>query len=56
MVLGAAGGVGLAAVQIGKACGAIVIAVVRYASLIQCEVLLNSLALLRIFDVLGGSI
>lgn len=29
LVLGAAGGVGLAAVQIGKACGAIVIAVVR---------------------------
>jgi len=30
--LGAAGGVGLAAVQIGKACGAIVIAVARYSS------------------------
>lgn len=30
MVLGAAGGVGLAAVQIGKICGAIVIAVARY--------------------------
>lgn len=29
LVLGAAGGVGLAAVQIGKACGAIVIAVAR---------------------------
>lgn len=56
MVLGAAGGVGLAAVQIGKACGAIVIAVVRYALLVQCEVLFNSLVLLFIFDVLGGSI
>lgn len=30
LVLGAAGGVGLAAVQIGKVCGAIVIAVARY--------------------------
>ena len=30
MVLGAAGGVGLAAVQIGKICGAVVIAVARY--------------------------
>lgn len=29
LVLGAAGGVGLAAVQIGKVCGAIVIAVAR---------------------------
>lgn len=29
MVLGAAGGVGLSAVQIGKACGAVVIAVAR---------------------------
>lgn len=29
MVLGAAGGVGLAAVQIGKICGAVVIAVAR---------------------------
>lgn len=30
LVLGAAGGVGVAAVQIGKACGATVIAVARY--------------------------
>lgn len=30
LVLGAAGGVGIAAVQIGKVCGAIVIAVARY--------------------------
>ena len=30
LVLGAAGGVGLAAVQIGKVCGAIVVAVARY--------------------------
>lgn len=30
LVLGAAGGVGLAAVQIGKVCGATVIAVARY--------------------------
>lgn len=30
MVLGAAGGVGLSAVQIGKVCGATVIAVARY--------------------------
>lgn len=29
MVLGAAGGVGVSAVQIGKACGAIVIAAAR---------------------------
>lgn len=29
MVLGAAGGVGVSAVQIGKVCGAIVIAVAR---------------------------
>lgn len=29
LVLGAAGGVGLAAVQIGKICGAVVIAVAR---------------------------
>lgn len=30
LVLGAAGGVGLSAVQIGKVCGAIVIAAARY--------------------------
>lgn len=36
MVLGAAGGVGLAAVQIGKACGAIVIAVARYSFPLPC--------------------
>lgn len=30
LVLGAAGGVGIAAVQIGKVCGATVIAVARY--------------------------
>lgn len=30
LVLGAAGGVGLSAVQIGKVCGAIVIAVARF--------------------------
>lgn len=30
LVLGAAGGVGLSAVQIGKVCGAVVIAVARY--------------------------
>lgn len=30
LVLGAAGGVGLSAVQIGKVCGSIVIAVARY--------------------------
>jgi NADPH:quinone reductase-like Zn-dependent oxidoreductase len=30
LVLGAAGGVGLAAVQIGKVCGATVIAVARF--------------------------
>lgn len=33
LVLGAAGGVGLAAVQIGKVVGAIVIAVARYFNL-----------------------
>jgi NADPH:quinone reductase-like Zn-dependent oxidoreductase len=30
LVLGAAGGVGVSAVQIGKVCGAVVIAVARY--------------------------
>lgn len=30
LVLGAAGGVGVAAVQIGKVCGATIIAVARY--------------------------
>ena len=32
LVLGAAGGVGLSAVQIGKVCGAVVIAVARFLS------------------------
>lgn len=44
LVLGAAGGVGLAAVQIGKVCGAIVIAVARYflSSLISFALIFSS--------------
>lgn len=41
LVLGAAGGVGLAAVQIGKICGAIVIAVARYLCLVQTHFILG---------------
>ena len=48
LVLGAAGGVGLAAVQIGKACGAIVIAVARGAEKVQ---LLKSLGVDHVVDL-----
>ncbi|PNX93377.1 quinone oxidoreductase-like protein 2 [Trifolium pratense] len=48
LVLGAAGGVGLAAVQIGKACGAVVIAVARGAEKVQ---LLKSLGVDHVVDL-----
>ncbi|XP_014522611.1 quinone oxidoreductase-like protein 2 homolog [Vigna radiata var. radiata] len=48
LVLGAAGGVGLAAVQIGKACGAIVIAVARGAEKVQ---LLKSIGVDHVVDL-----
>ncbi|MBA0727107.1 hypothetical protein Golax_000129 [Gossypium laxum] len=48
MVLGAAGGVGLAAVQIGKICGAVVIAVARGDEKVQ---LLNSLGVDHVVDL-----
>ncbi|XP_028795967.1 quinone oxidoreductase-like protein 2 homolog [Neltuma alba] len=48
LVLGAAGGVGLAAVQIGKACGAIVIAVARGSEKVQ---LLKSLGTDHVVDL-----
>ncbi|XP_050210935.1 uncharacterized protein LOC126661167 [Mercurialis annua] len=47
LVLGAAGGVGLSALQIGKACGAIVIAVVRGAQKVE---FLKSLAVDHVVD------
>ncbi|KAG5379676.1 hypothetical protein IGI04_027518 [Brassica rapa subsp. trilocularis] len=48
MVLGAAGGVGLAAVQIGKICGAVVIAVARGSEKIQ---LLKSMGVDHVVDL-----
>ncbi|KAL5075373.1 hypothetical protein RYX36_014357 [Vicia faba] len=48
LVLGAAGGVGLAAVQIGKACGAVVIAVARGDEKVQ---LLKSLGVDHVVDL-----
>ncbi|CAN6930324.1 unnamed protein product [Brassica oleracea] len=48
MVLGAAGGVGLAAVQIGKICGAIVIAVARGSEKVQ---LLKSMGVDHVVDL-----
>ncbi|MBA0727108.1 hypothetical protein Golax_000129, partial [Gossypium laxum] len=48
LVLGAAGGVGLAAVQIGKICGAVVIAVARGDEKVQ---LLNSLGVDHVVDL-----
>ncbi|XP_027333860.1 quinone oxidoreductase-like protein 2 homolog [Abrus precatorius] len=52
LVLGAAGGVGLAAVQIGKACGAIVIAVARGAEKVK---LLKSLGVDHVVDLSDGN-
>ncbi|CAL0319602.1 unnamed protein product [Lupinus luteus] len=53
LVLGAAGGVGLAAVQIGKACGAIVIAVARGAEKVQ---LLKSLGVDHVVDLTSENV
>ncbi|KAH7421903.1 hypothetical protein KP509_13G080600 [Ceratopteris richardii] len=52
LVLGAAGGVGLAAVQIGKVCGAVVIAVARG---IEKAELLNSVGADLVLDPSDGS-
>ncbi|KAK7317047.1 hypothetical protein RJT34_00954 [Clitoria ternatea] len=53
LVLGAAGGVGLAAVQIGKACGAIVIAVARGAEKVQ---LLKSFGVDHVVDLTNENV
>ncbi|KAE9608781.1 hypothetical protein Lal_00020029 [Lupinus albus] len=53
LVLGAAGGVGLAAVQIGKACDAIVIAVARGAEKVQ---LLKSLGVDHVVDLTSENV
>ncbi|XP_057982889.1 uncharacterized protein LOC131167876 [Malania oleifera] len=53
LVLGAAGGVGLSAVQIGKVCGATVIAVARGAEKVQ---FLKSLGVDHIVDLSKGNI
>ncbi|XP_027110568.1 uncharacterized protein [Coffea arabica] len=53
LVLGAAGGVGLAAVQIGKACGAIVIAVARGDDKVQ---LLKTLGVDHVVDLSKGNV
>ncbi|KAJ4979961.1 hypothetical protein NE237_010741 [Protea cynaroides] len=53
LVLGAAGGVGLAAVQIGKVCGATVIAVARGDEKVQ---LLKSLGVDHVVDLSKGSV
>ncbi|KAI3891951.1 hypothetical protein MKX03_031609 [Papaver bracteatum] len=53
LVLGAAGGVGLAAVQIGKVCGAIVIAVARGAEKVES---LKSLGVDHVVDLSNGSV
>ncbi|OVA02207.1 Alcohol dehydrogenase superfamily [Macleaya cordata] len=53
LVLGAAGGVGLAAVQIGKVCGAVVIAVARGAEKVQS---LKSLGVDHVVDLSKGSV
>ncbi|XP_077239252.1 groES-like zinc-binding alcohol dehydrogenase family protein [Tasmannia lanceolata] len=53
LVLGAAGGVGVSAVQIGKVCGAIVIAVARGAEKVQ---FLESLGIDHVVDLSKGSI
>lgn len=53
LVLGAAGGVGVSAVQIGKLCGAIVIAVARGAEKVQ---FLKSLGVDHVVDLTKGSV
>ncbi|MBA0753196.1 hypothetical protein Gogos_021526, partial [Gossypium gossypioides] len=53
LVLGAAGGVGLAAVQIGKICGAVVIAVARGAEKVQ---LLKSLGVDHVVDLMNQNV
>ncbi|GAV67772.1 ADH_zinc_N domain-containing protein/ADH_N domain-containing protein [Cephalotus follicularis] len=53
LVLGAAGGVGLAAVQIGKVCGAIVIAVARGAQKVQY---LKSLGVDHVVDLTNENV
>ncbi|KAJ0979174.1 hypothetical protein J5N97_014648 [Dioscorea zingiberensis] len=53
LVLGAAGGVGLSAVQIGKVCGAVVIAVARGAEKVQ---LLESLGVDHVVDLTKGNV
>ncbi|KAK9083210.1 hypothetical protein Scep_029681 [Stephania cephalantha] len=53
LVLGAAGGVGLSAVQIGKACGAVVIAVARGSEKVQ---FLESLGVDHVIDASKSSI
>ncbi|KAL1337378.1 hypothetical protein HN51_032048 [Arachis hypogaea] len=53
VVLGAAGGVGLAAVQIGKACGAIVIAVARGAEKVQ---ILKTLGVDHVVDLVSENV
>ncbi|XP_020267198.1 quinone oxidoreductase-like protein 2 homolog [Asparagus officinalis] len=53
LVLGAAGGVGLSAVQIGKVCGAVVIAVARGAEKVQ---FLRSLGVDHVVDLSKGNV
>ncbi|MBA0667055.1 hypothetical protein Goklo_000180, partial [Gossypium klotzschianum] len=53
LVLGAAGGVGLAAVQIGKICGAVVIAVARGDEKVQ---LLKSLGVDHVVDLMNQDV
>ncbi|PPD81299.1 hypothetical protein GOBAR_DD21750 [Gossypium barbadense] len=53
LVLGAAGGVGLAAVQIGKICGAVVIAVARGAEKVQ---FLKSLGVDHVVDLMNQNV
>jgi NADPH:quinone reductase-like Zn-dependent oxidoreductase len=53
LVLGAAGGVGLAAVQIGKVCGAIVIAVARGDEKVQ---FLKSMGIDHVVDLTKGNV
>ncbi|KAA3454146.1 quinone oxidoreductase-like protein 2-like protein [Gossypium australe] len=53
LVLGAAGGVGLAAVQLGKICGAVVIAVARGTEKVQ---LLKSLGVDHVVDLMNQNV
>lgn len=55
LVLGAAGGVGLSAVQIGKVCGAVVIAVARYLFHIEYGVLYRFIMTLQVSIHLDGN-